>query len=53
MAGAGWLYQAFANGAFFFMAGIAFASLLAALLLARVWDGERMRLSGETETSDK
>ena len=53
MAGAGWLYQAFANGAFFFMAWIAFASLLAALLLARVWGGERMRLSGETETSDK
>ncbi len=53
MAGAGWLYQSFANGAFFFMAGIACASLLAALLLARVWDGERMRLSGDPKTGDK
>jgi PPP family 3-phenylpropionic acid transporter len=53
MAGAGWLYQAFANGAFFFMAAIALASLVAALLLARVWDGERMNLSDGHKTSDK
>ena len=53
MAGAGWLYQTFANGAFFFMAGIAFASLLAALLLARVWDGERMNLSDGPKTRNK
>ena len=45
MAFAGLLYQAFASGAFFFMAAIATVSLLAALLLARTWDGGRMNLS--------
>ncbi len=45
MASAGWLYQEFSNGAFFFMAAIALASLIMALLLARTWDGGRMNLS--------
>ena len=45
MAFAGVLYQQFANGAYFFMAAIACASLLAALLLAKFWDGGRMNLS--------
>ena len=45
MAVAGMLYQEFANGAYFFMAAIAAGSLLAGLLLARTWDGARMRLS--------
>ncbi len=45
MAFAGVLYEAFGNGAYFFMAAIATASLAAALLLARAWNGERMRLS--------
>ena len=45
MAVAGLLYQEFANGAYFFMAAIATASLLAGLLLAKTWDGARMNLS--------
>ncbi|MBT3536886.1 MAG: MFS transporter [Rhodospirillaceae bacterium] len=45
MALAGVLYETFANGAFYFMAGIAAASLLAALALAKAWDGQRMNLS--------
>jgi PPP family 3-phenylpropionic acid transporter len=45
MAVAGMLYQEFSNGAYFFMAAIAACSLLAGLLLARTWDGARMRLS--------
>ena len=45
MAMAGMLYQSFANGAYFFMAAIALVSFLLALLLARRWDGGRLRLS--------
>jgi len=45
MAVAGLLYQEFANGAYFFMAAIAAGSLLAGLLLAKTWNGERMNLS--------
>ncbi|MDP6689585.1 MAG: MFS transporter [Alphaproteobacteria bacterium] len=53
MASAGWLYQEFANGAYFFMAGIALASLAAALLLAKTWDGGRINLSDTGKTRDK
>ena len=45
MAVAGLLYENFANGAYFFMAAIACVSLLAALLLAKIWDGKHMDLS--------
>jgi PPP family 3-phenylpropionic acid transporter len=44
MAFAGVLYENFANGAYLFMAGIAAASLLAALALAKTWDGRRLVL---------
>lgn len=45
MAVAGLLYENYANGAYFFMAAIACASLLAALVLAKMWDGKHMDLS--------
>ena len=45
MAVAGVLYESFANGAYYFMAGIAAAAMVAALLLARRWDGRRLNLS--------
>ena len=44
MAMAGVLYENFANGAYLFMAGIAAASFLAALALAKTWNGRRMEL---------
>ena len=44
MAMAGVLYENFANGAYLFMAGIAAASFLAALALAKTWNGRRMVL---------
>ncbi len=45
MALAGGLYDTYAAGAYFFMAGIALAGMAAALLLARRWNGEAMSLS--------
>jgi len=45
MAGAGVLYESYGNGAFLFMAVISAASLSMALVLARRWDGGRLRLS--------
>ena len=45
MALAGVLYDTYAAGAYFFMAGIALAAMAAALLLARRWNGEAMSLS--------
>jgi len=44
MAMAGVLYENFANGAYLFMAGIAAASFLATLALAKTWNGRRMEL---------
>ena len=39
MAAAGALYQRFDNGAYLVMAGVAALAVLAALMLARRWDG--------------
>ena len=45
MAVAGVLYENYASAAYLFMAGVAALSMLAALVLAKSWDGQRLSLS--------